>query len=426
MLDSKLRQHLPVQAKAILLHIPEEDRPMSHLMHIFILVAKRCLLANWLQPTTPLISAIVAQVKHYLRMDQLDAEQCKTKRTEQFITKWKPFMCASLSDQEIAQTISPFRQTDWTNDPTCTSEAIELYRNYHVIEKTSIILYAIICALGTISNGLVILIAGLRMKKTVSAVWFLNLAIADFLCCASLLLRIVNVVYYYLWTADVCCKLSIFLFLLNMSASVLLLMAMSIDRCMSVTWPFWMKVNKTRKLVAITASIVWVLSVLWTVYVYLYYSNNRLTVGEWCTEIERFIFEHEDPIFQTIKLIRLFVMFLIPFLIIVISYVIIFFQIRKSKGSQRSRRLYRIITAVILCFFICWCPYYIWPLTPMYHKITFETFIVDITIINLACLNSCINPIIYVFMSPNFKQGFLRSFSSRFERSLSERTTDQQ
>ncbi|XP_040273542.1 C3a anaphylatoxin chemotactic receptor-like [Bufo bufo] len=128
--------------------------------------------------------------------------------------------------------------------------------------KITITLYSIFFVLGTIGNGLVIWIAGFKMKKSVSSVWFLNLAIADFLCCASLPLRIAEWIYLIMYDQNsaIYCILSIILFNLNMSASVLLLVAMSIDRFVSVMWPFWAKVHRTRKLVRITVAIIWVIS----------------------------------------------------------------------------------------------------------------------------------------------------------------------
>ncbi|XP_044133677.1 C3a anaphylatoxin chemotactic receptor-like [Bufo gargarizans] len=298
------------------------------------------------------------------------------------------------------------------------------FEDRDIINKVSFTLYCIIFVLGTIGNGLVIWIAGFRMKKTISAVWFLNLAIADFLCCASLPLRIVEWLAFFSLYENVICFLSIILFNLNVSASVLLLTAMSIDRCVSVMWPFWTKVHRTHKLVRITAAIIWVLSLLLTglvVYFYVYYLYN---VNEWCTVFYNFYDDYIHKIKLTIRSLRLVIMFVIPFLIILISYGIIFIKLRKSKRSKRSQRPYRIITAVILGFFICWSPYYIWPLTPMYDVDDFQFYLVNAIIINLASLNSCINPIIYVFMGQDFKHSFFRSIPARVEKALSEHPND--
>ncbi|XP_066461741.1 formyl peptide receptor-related sequence 1-like [Eleutherodactylus coqui] len=292
--------------------------------------------------------------------------------------------------------------------------------DYNIIQKMSITLYSIVFALGTIGNGLVIWIAGFRMKKTISATWFLHLAIADFLCCASLPLRIAE--WLYSDIQDFCCILSIFLFSINMNASVLLLTAMSIDRFISVMWPFWVKFHRTSKLVKITVAIIWLFSLLFSGLVFYLYAAYVYDLREWCL----FNISVHDPhgMKQIFQLTRLAIMFAIPFLVIFISYVTIFLKLRQSRRPQRSQRPYRIITAVILCFFICWFPYYIWPLTPQY-KLDYSCFeILNNFIFNLACLNSCINPIIYVFMGQDFKHGFFKSIPSRLAKALSEQPND--
>ncbi|XP_069802841.1 chemerin-like receptor 1 [Dendropsophus ebraccatus] len=302
---------------------------------------------------------------------------------------------------------------NWSRD----EDNVHSYGLYILFSKGSSTLYFIIFVLGIIGNGLVIWIAGFRMKKTVSAVWFLNLAIADFLCCASLPLRI-GLFYFRYLNIDICCFLIIILYNLNMSASVLLLAAMSFDRCISVMWPFWAKVHRTCKLVRITAAIIWILSFILTVLVFYMYMFHLYDLSEWCVVLGQG--GHVSNMKQPTKLIRLVLMFVVPFLIIFISYVTIFFKLRNSRRPQRSQRPYRIITAVILCFFICWCPYYIWPLTPMYDGSEIPFFTVHLIVVILASLNSCINPIIYVFMSPDFKRGFFRSIPSRLVRALGE------
>ncbi|XP_073408635.1 C3a anaphylatoxin chemotactic receptor-like [Dendrobates tinctorius] len=297
------------------------------------------------------------------------------------------------------------------------------------MQKTSITLFSIVFALGIIGNGLVIWIAGFRMKNTISAVWFLHLAIADFLCCASLPLRITEWAAGFVDSAR--CTVNIFLFNVNMSASVLLLTAMSIDRWVSVMWPFWAKVHRSRNLVRISAAIIWGLS--FTVVGALYYVY-RYHVGyllEWCLYYH-YTFRYNPELLQTMQWVRLVIMCVIPFLIIVTSYVTIFYKLRKSKRSQRSQRSSRIITAVISCFFICWFPYYIWLLIFWYYEdyITsyYSYFIALYTVhtitTSLACLNSCLNPIIYVFLTADFQHGFLRSIPSRLERALGDHPND--
>ncbi|XP_073408697.1 N-formyl peptide receptor 3-like [Dendrobates tinctorius] len=296
----------------------------------------------------------------------------------------------------------------------------------YILQKASITLYSVVFALGIIGNGLVIWIAGFRMKNTISAVWFLHLAIADFLCCSSLPLRIAE--WAALFSDDLpdfaYCIVNMFLFNVNMSASVLLLTAMSIDRWVSVMWPFWAKVHRSRSLVRISAAIIWGLSVTVAGAVYYVYRYHVGSLDEWCVLYYYHISPYNRELDQTMQWIRLVIMCVIPFLIIVTSYVTIFYKLRKSKRSQRSQRSSRIITAVISCFFICWFPYYIWLKMFWLYGDYIISYTVHTITTSLACLNSCLNPIIYVFLTADFQHGFLRSIPSRLERALGDPPND--
>ncbi|XP_073408698.1 C3a anaphylatoxin chemotactic receptor-like [Dendrobates tinctorius] len=318
--------------------------------------------------------------------------------------------------------------SDWPPDEY--GEKDDYY--FMILQKTSIPLYSIVFALGIIGNGLVIWIAGFRMKNTISAVWFLHLAIADFLCCSSLPLRIFDwATLFSHWPHIAYCIVYIVLFNVNMSASVLLLTAMSIDRWVSVMWPFWAKLHRSRNLVRISAAIIWGLSFTVAGAVYYIYDYHVDDLQEWCMYgFYRSLYNPE--LHQISQWIRLVIMCVIPFTIIVTSYVTIFFKLRKSKRSQRSQRSSRIITTVISCFFICWFPYYIAPIIFWYYggyKTPFYWYYIALYTVSsittsLACLNSCLNPIIYVFMTPDFQQGFLRSIPSRLERALGDHPND--
>ncbi|KAM4015686.1 formyl peptide receptor 2-like isoform 1-T2 [Anomaloglossus baeobatrachus] len=316
------------------------------------------------------------------------------------------------------------QEDDWSSD------GYYFYYYKNILPKMSITLFSIVFALGIIGNGLVIWIAGFRMKNTVSGVWFLHLAIADFLCCASLPLRIYEWVILYSnisygrFSIIANCTANFFLFNINMTASVLLLTAMSIDRWVSVMWPFWAKVHRTCNVVIISAAIIWGLSLIVAGVLYYVYRYHVGYLDEWCLYYGH-LYPYNRELRHTMQLIRFVIMCVIPFLIIVTSYVTILYKIRKSKRSQRSQRSSRIITAVILCFFICWFPYYIWPLIPGYYILDYFVFYIIQTIISsLACVNSCMNPIIYVFMGPGFRQGFFRSIPARVERALREHPND--
>ncbi|KAM4015262.1 formyl peptide receptor-related sequence 1-like [Anomaloglossus baeobatrachus] len=312
---------------------------------------------------------------------------------------------------------------DWSPDEKYNAN-YDLYNYDEIVQKMAITLYSIVFALGIIGNGLVIWIAGFRMKNTINAMWFLHLAIADFLCSASLPLRIADWAVYFSYRLDFgYCLVNMFLFNINISTCVLLLTAMSIDRWVSVMWPFWAKAHRTCNVVRISAAIIWGLSLIVAGLGYYMYRYRVGDLSEWC--LYKYILDCYNPkLDHNIQQIRLVILCVIPFLIIFSCYVTIFYKIRKSKRFQRSQRSSRIITAVVSCFFICWFPYYIWPLTNWYSQNSFSVLIVNTIITSLAFLNSCMNPIIYVFMGLDFQQDLFRSIPSILERALGEHPND--
>ncbi|XP_068099480.1 C3a anaphylatoxin chemotactic receptor-like [Hyperolius riggenbachi] len=231
---------------------------------------------------------------------------------------------------------------------------------YPFLKTFCIICYSVTFVVGSIGNGLVIWIAGLKMKN-VSAVWFLNLAVADFACCTFLPVRIMEWALYtmshYLLPL---CEISLFVLILSMCSSVYFLAVISLDRCVSVIWPMWTKVHRTPKLARIISGIIWVASLMLSTPVSatsFFYENFSDCAEKGYQQWMGF----SDPFVNMLRNTRLVLMFALPFSIILISYGLIFFKLRKLTITRRSPQSYRIVIAVVVCFFVCWFPYYTWP-----------------------------------------------------------------
>jgi len=82
------------------------------------------------------------------------------------------------------------------------------------------------------------------------------------------------------------------------------------------------------------------------------------------------------------------------------------------KAAAARRRVMRMVTAVIVTFAVCWLPTHVAFLVEAYasehvhvqYRMELVGFQIGATC--LAYANSCLNPVIYTFLSENFRQSF--------------------
>jgi len=80
------------------------------------------------------------------------------------------------------------------------------------------------------------------------------------------------------------------------------------------------------------------------------------------------------------------------------------------KAAATRRRVMRMVTAVIVTFAACWLPTHVAFLVEAftsigeYYRVEMVAFQIVATC--LAYVNSCLNPVIYAFLSENFRQSF--------------------
>ncbi|XP_042636377.1 C3a anaphylatoxin chemotactic receptor [Orycteropus afer afer] len=125
--------------------------------------------------------------------------------------------------------------------------------------------------LGLPGNGLVLWVAGLKMQRTVNTVWFLHLTVADFLCCLSLPFSLAHLALQGHWPYGwLLCKLIPSIIILNMFASVFLLTAISLDRCLVVLKPIWCQNHRNVKTTCAVSGCIWVIAFVMCIPVFLY------------------------------------------------------------------------------------------------------------------------------------------------------------
>ncbi|XP_072102458.1 C3a anaphylatoxin chemotactic receptor-like [Mobula birostris] len=273
----------------------------------------------------------------------------------------------------------------------------------------SIVTYTLTFLLGVPGNVVVIWVMGFKKTGGINRVGFLNLAVADLTYCLALPFLLGNVASKSSWPRDnVFCKLLPAAIVLNMSASVFLLTLISIDRYLAVFQPLWFRLRRTAACKHITCLAAWSLAFLMCLPTLL----TRQVVSYPETGLMYCSFKNTGTYFGehtkvVMEATRTALAFVLPLLIMASCYLLIGWKLKRDKLAK-YRKPIRIISAVVTAFFLCWLPYHICGLAQAFSTHP-EALIWDNLSVGLASLNSALNPILYVFVSHNFRQVFKHS-----------------
>uniref|UniRef100_A0A673IDR6 G-protein coupled receptors family 1 profile domain-containing protein n=1 Tax=Sinocyclocheilus rhinocerous TaxID=307959 RepID=A0A673IDR6_9TELE len=267
----------------------------------------------------------------------------------------------------------------------------------------SIVFLIIIIFLGTTGNSLVIWVAGFRMKPNVTNVWLVNLAVADMIFCLTRVTSLIRDFFYKYWPFGVfLCKFTGFFKYANMFCSVFLLAVISVDRALCVCHPVFTRERRTLCAARVVSVGVWIVAVSFSspffVYRQVFPGKNNLSQ---CSLKEK----GDNSAKYVYYCIRFICGFLLPFLVILICYILAAVGIRRTRLSGKSRPL-RILAVLVCAFFLCWAPYHFLGLVNMASK--------------LAYFNSCINTVLYFCMGLDVSRRCNQSLSGIFHRALME------
>ncbi|KAM6439037.1 C3a anaphylatoxin chemotactic receptor [Rhynochetos jubatus] len=334
---------------------------------------------------------------------------------------------------------------------------------YYAAESiVSIAVFIVVFVVGIPGNGLVIWVAGLKMKRSVNTVWVLNLAVADFTCCLSLPFSIVHLALHERWPYGwFLCKVIPSVITFTMFASVFLLAAISIDRYLLATKPVWCQNHRTVKFVTLICGGVWILAFLFCCPVFHYRDTSTLggstecgyafgddkvldytddSAGELAEEYSPLAYSGNDswgsryggdysaPLpLAAINISRSVFGFALPFGVMAVCYALIAFRTRASQFHKPRDRMLRTVVLLVATFFICWAPYHvvgILYLVPTSGTDLSESLIFwDHLSTSLAYANSCINPLLYVFVGRDFRARARRSVQGILEGAFTEQPT---
>ncbi|XP_010189579.1 PREDICTED: C5a anaphylatoxin chemotactic receptor 1 [Mesitornis unicolor] len=290
-------------------------------------------------------------------------------------------------------------------------------------------LYALIFLLGVLGNGAVIWVTAFELRRTVNGVWFLNLSVADLLCCLALPFLALPLARDHHWPlGHFACKLLPSLTVLNMFASVLLLMVISADRCALVTRPVWCQNHRTLRLARVACAAAWFLAALLTLPSFVFRTTRFDAFSDKATCVLDYtsVGRHQHLTELVTAVARFLCGFLVPFVVITACYGLLLARVR-SRGFTRSQKATKLILVVIVSFFVCWLPYHVVGLilaSNQPHSSLFKGAVeADPIVAGVAYINSCINPVIYVVMGQDFRDKVQRSWRAALKGVLSDDPT---
>lgn len=299
----------------------------------------------------------------------------------------------------------------------------EKYTPVVVVHWISLVLYCFIFVLGIPGNATVIWFTGFKWKKTVTSLWFLNLAVADFIFLLSLPLHISYVAMNFHWPFGVwLCKANSFIAQLNMFASVFLLTVISVDRYIQLIHPVISHRHRNLRTAQIVVILVWLSASLMGGPALYFRDTVELNNNTICFNN----FHESDPDLTLMRhhiltWVRFILGYLFPLLTMSICYLCLIFKVKK-RSILISNKYSWTILAVVTAFLICWTPYHLFSIgeLTLHHSSYFhEVLQAGMPLATaLAVLNSCLNPILYVLISKKFQARFQASVAEILKNTL--------
>ncbi|XP_059368137.1 galanin receptor type 1-like [Carassius carassius] len=309
----------------------------------------------------------------------------------------------------------------WTEEHMDTNHTTDTFGPEVVIVP---VIFGCIFFVGIIGNTLVMIVIGKiksRRSRSTTNIFILNLSIADL----SFLLFCVpfHATIYSLpeWIFGAfLCKSVHYFHMVSMLVSIFTLVAMSVDRYIAVVLSKKSPSIRNRRNALIAVGVIWMLSFIFAVPVaqhQILTDHPNAPNSTFCWEIWT-----ERVAKHTYKVTILVIGYLLPLVLITCCYAKVLYHLHKkmkimSKKSERSKRkTAQTVLLVVTVFLICWMPHHIIAMWVEFghFPLNHATFAFRIISHCLTYGNSCVNPILYAFLSENFRKACKQVFTCHF------------
>uniref|UniRef100_A0AAQ4P3M4 G-protein coupled receptors family 1 profile domain-containing protein n=1 Tax=Gasterosteus aculeatus aculeatus TaxID=481459 RepID=A0AAQ4P3M4_GASAC len=278
---------------------------------------------------------------------------------------------------------------------------VQLYQDFYALWVSLMVCNCLMLVVGVVLNALALYIfCGASTHSSASVVYTINLAVADLLVALSLPARIA--LYHSGGSCVACSYVHTFSYFVNMYCSILFLTSICVDRYLAVV-----HVSGTLRRCRTTGTARCVSATVWFIAVVVTYSfqTTALEFSSSCVLL---------PALFYLTILE----FLLPLLAVVGFTLRVACFLTSSPGlmPQQSRarraRAVRLLAAVLVVFTICFTPFHVRQVVVYFwvpvggegqgqgagHVLAFH-----ITV-TLSSLNSCLDPVVYCFVTDSFKR----------------------
>jgi len=313
------------------------------------------------------------------------------------------------------------------SEPESGYDEAQMRNLERIVSITVPIFFAIVVFIGFFGNLLVVLVVTFnkQMRNTTNLL-ILNLAVADLLfvviCVPS-----TGTIYAlpHDWPyGDVWCKLVQYLIIAMAYVSIYTLVFMSLDRFLAVVYPIESMTLRTESNCRKAIIATWIFTVVGCLP--LLFANGEVhppgTTHSYCGFLDNqtipFVPSSMDSrwslfAFQTIFFITAY---LLPLLLIIGLYSIMLHRLWNQQPGGRAsaesiknkKRVIKLVLIVVVLFALSWLPIHIILVLRAMGKYVTSPASISLQVISqiLAYSNSCVNPILYAFLSQPFRRGF--------------------
>ncbi|XP_078497376.1 putative G-protein coupled receptor 25 [Lissotriton helveticus] len=283
------------------------------------------------------------------------------------------------------------------------------------------IFYSISFFIGFLGNIFVIVLMVRKQgPRRLVDTFVINLALADLVFVCTLPLWSATAALDNQWYfGNALCKVSSFVIMVNRCSSILFLTGMSVDRYLAIVKLLDSRCVRTRKCVLTTCIAVWAISFVMGIPSLVYRKV-------WTSEDTGSAFCMEDMSTEAciIKLVSLLFTFVLPLSTILFCYCSILVRLSTHVyQGKRTKNSLKIIFTIIGAFICSWLPFNLLSVIFLFSKLEWIALSCSTTtslkwaLTITACfafMNSCVNPIIYIFLDRYFRYQVLQKTFALF------------